>query len=352
MSETSARASRFAFALGSLARNGLIGARVGVALVATGVTGVTARGVDDAAVAGLADRGVGCEGKGVDGDAEGVGRTTGPENGGVTGRTGVAANGRAGDAGATVGAAGRSVDAGFAAEGGAPPGTEGTVTGPRGAKGAGPVGGCAVAGRAGGAAVGAGRMNGGAAGRGALAGGSALDAGDENAPSGVWDDAAAGPAAAATGRELVGAPATLCDPIAGVTLGTTSDCGGAATVDAAVAAAIGAGVALGAGVAVAGAVGDDVGAGADAFAGRASDTEDTGGALREATGGTGCGFELARSPASLDDRLIVMTPPQTEQRARTAAAGTLSGSTRKTDRHSGQTTFIPALPWPLRSRGR
>lgn len=33
---------------------------------------------------------------------------------------------------------------------------------------------------------------------------------------------------------------------------------------------------------------------------------------------------------------IVMTPPHTEHRARTPMADTLSGSTRKTDRHSGQ----------------
>jgi hypothetical protein len=35
-----------------------------------------------------------------------------------------------------------------------------------------------------------------------------------------------------------------------------------------------------------------------------------------------------------------MTPPQTEQRARTPVAGTLAGSTRKMERHSGQVTFI------------
>jgi hypothetical protein len=35
----------------------------------------------------------------------------------------------------------------------------------------------------------------------------------------------------------------------------------------------------------------------------------------------------------------VMTPPHTEQRARMPAAGTLAGSTRNTDLHSGQETF-------------
>ena len=35
----------------------------------------------------------------------------------------------------------------------------------------------------------------------------------------------------------------------------------------------------------------------------------------------------------------MMTPPQTEQRARTPVAGILVGSTRNTERHSGQETF-------------
>jgi hypothetical protein len=43
----------------------------------------------------------------------------------------------------------------------------------------------------------------------------------------------------------------------------------------------------------------------------------------------------------------VMTPPQTEQRARTPSGGTLDGSTRKTDLHSGQETFT-SPPVPLR----
>lgn len=43
---------------------------------------------------------------------------------------------------------------------------------------------------------------------------------------------------------------------------------------------------------------------------------------------------------------IVMTPPQTLQRARTPAAGIFAGSTRKTERHSGQETFISDLRSP------
>jgi hypothetical protein len=44
---------------------------------------------------------------------------------------------------------------------------------------------------------------------------------------------------------------------------------------------------------------------------------------------------------------MAMTPPQTEQRARTPTVGTLDGSTRNTDRHSGHETFTtppPRLP--------
>src|SRR5437762_2936647 len=36
---------------------------------------------------------------------------------------------------------------------------------------------------------------------------------------------------------------------------------------------------------------------------------------------------------------IEITPPHTEQRARTMVEGTLAGSTRNTERHSGQETF-------------
>ncbi|HYB41746.1 MAG TPA: hypothetical protein VEL75_08260 [Candidatus Methylomirabilis sp.] len=39
---------------------------------------------------------------------------------------------------------------------------------------------------------------------------------------------------------------------------------------------------------------------------------------------------------------IAITPPQTEQRARMPLIGTLAGSTRKIDPHSGQVTFMRA----------
>jgi hypothetical protein len=47
---------------------------------------------------------------------------------------------------------------------------------------------------------------------------------------------------------------------------------------------------------------------------------------------------------------MAITPPHTEQRARTPVAGTFAGSTRKTDRQSGQETVIaPALRSGARS---
>ncbi|MCX5762060.1 MAG: hypothetical protein NTW72_11270 [Gemmatimonadetes bacterium] len=48
---------------------------------------------------------------------------------------------------------------------------------------------------------------------------------------------------------------------------------------------------------------------------------------------------------------IEMTPPHTEQRARTPTVGTFEGSTRKTDRQSGHETFTAAPPqrWPRRA---
>lgn len=54
-----------------------------------------------------------------------------------------------------------------------------------------------------------------------------------------------------------------------------------------------------------------------------------------------CGAaEFDENSSSMDAPAVtVMTPPHTEQRARTVVAGTLAGSTRKTERHSGQETF-------------
>jgi hypothetical protein len=48
----------------------------------------------------------------------------------------------------------------------------------------------------------------------------------------------------------------------------------------------------------------------------------------------------AKSDRASVDAAITIIPPQTEQRALTAADGILAGSTRNTERHSGQVTFI------------
>jgi hypothetical protein len=77
-----------------------------------------------------------------------------------------------------------------------------------------------------------------------------------------------------------------------------------------------------------------------------------------ARGGGGCGREAGRvavgpamrpSPKSFSIAPpcpIVITPPHTLHRARTPAVGIFAGSTRKTDRHSGQDTFIALLRSP------
>ncbi len=52
----------------------------------------------------------------------------------------------------------------------------------------------------------------------------------------------------------------------------------------------------------------------------------------------------ANSARASSPPAIVITPPHTEQRARTLADGTFDGSTRKIDRHSGQETFMTSPP--------
>ena len=206
MSETRARASRFALAFGSLARKGLIGARVGVALG----TVAPARGVGEPDTAASED-GVGrAVGKALErGAAEGVARTAGPENGGVTGRArgaealaaslpdvgalelALAGVGRAnGDAAGpsevldvalvAADAAGRANGAGAAPD---------WANGARDAETGGAIGGL-DAGRT--PAGGAGRMNGGAAGRGGWAAAAADDVDGEEAAEPTGPDAADG----------------------------------------------------------------------------------------------------------------------------------------------------------------
>jgi hypothetical protein len=59
---------------------------------------------------------------------------------------------------------------------------------------------------------------------------------------------------------------------------------------------------------------------------------------------TGCG--AAKSSSIRPRSPIAITPPHTEQRARTPASGIFAGSTRKMDPHSGQTTFIARFSFP------
>src|ERR1051325_2884916 len=63
---------------------------------------------------------------------------------------------------------------------------------------------------------------------------------------------------------------------------------------------------------------------------------------------TGVGLDAAtagvNSSAAAPSDITVMTPPHTEQRARTEPPTTFAGSTRNTDPHSGQLTFIDRAP--------
>jgi hypothetical protein len=59
------------------------------------------------------------------------------------------------------------------------------------------------------------------------------------------------------------------------------------------------------------------------------------------TAATGVRLGVRNEPVPPD---TTMMPPQTEQRARTPVAGTLAGSTRNTDRQSGQETVIALSP--------
>ena len=196
----------------------------------------------------------------------------------------------------------------------------GAAEGPRGANGAGALIGGAPVGREepveGGAA---GRMNGGAAGRGppAIAGAAFAGGTFEGAL-----DGATGTGGGTLGRDA-GVVAGVVSGAGDVAPGGTAGC--VAPPDEA---PVSAGV-LGS---------DDTGVGVRAATGDA-----------EGTAGSG---DAARSAPSCAFRVMEMTPPQTEHRARTLAAGSLSGSTRKTERHSGQTTFIPSLRSSRRSTDR
>jgi hypothetical protein len=57
---------------------------------------------------------------------------------------------------------------------------------------------------------------------------------------------------------------------------------------------------------------------------------------------TGVRAGVRSAPVPPDTTMI---PPHTEQRARTPVAGTLAGSTRNTERQSGQLTVIAMSPY-------
>ena len=85
-----------------------------------------------------------------------------------------------------------------------------------------------------------------------------------------------------------------------------------------------------------GAAGLGVGA---TIAGAGADVIDAGAAAAWCFGGPNSSSTEVPAPT-------VITPPHTEQRARTPEAGIFPGSTRKTDRHSGHETFTYFLPSP------
>ena len=63
----------------------------------------------------------------------------------------------------------------------------------------------------------------------------------------------------------------------------------------------------------------------------------------DATGGRwrgGVGADAVKSSSMRPRSPIAITPPHTEHRARTPASGILAGSTRNTELHSGQVTFM------------
>ena len=122
--------------------------------------------------------------------------------------------------------------------------------------------------------------------------------------------------------------------------------GGAGGVNAGVTtAALGSGSGGGTGASTGIGAGSGSGSGSNSCAGgsgAASAADSNIGAGTIATGG-GINATLGRAIASAaspnSGAETAMTPPHTEQRARTPPIGTLAGSTRNTDRQSGQVTF-------------
>ena len=159
---------------------------------------------------------------------------------------------------------------------------------------------------------------------------------------------AAGPPIAGAGRGPDGAPGALkagAGGRAGSALGGSGGDSACSSRGGAEAIAVGAmtGVRVRAGSS---AVGGDCGDG-----GIASDLAGAGATARGAAARGGKAparsaraFEGANSSSEVVAGAMVITPPHTEHRARTDTAGILAGSTRNTDRHSGQETFTRYPP--------
>ena len=194
-------------------------------------------------------------------------------------------------------------------------------------------------------------MNGGAAGRGGLVGAddAGAGAGAVAGRAGGTVGADAGAATEAGGRDAP--PPMPVDDNAGVRRGTTNPCPDVPTEEAAGAADA---APADEADAVESAESADSATPDGAVAPRGSFAPVRGwgagaGAIDRGAGakvleGVGRDAGAANSGCASALRAMVITPPQTEQRARTLAAGTLSGSTRKIERHSGHTTFMPSLP--------
>jgi hypothetical protein len=164
----------------------------------------------------------------------------------------------------------------------------------------------------------------GAADAGEIGGGATTAADNAGVIAGVGRAGAASEASAGVGR--VGCWGTIGGAIAGV---------GRAGVTAAIAD----------GIAGVGRAGVDGMVGCAMGVGRVTGRASTG--VGEPGGGVATDGEKVDAPNSSPSRSpasIVMTAPQTEQRARTLDVGTRAGSTRNTDRHSGQATFMQDLP--------
>ena len=75
--------------------------------------------------------------------------------------------------------------------------------------------------------------------------------------------------------------------------------------------------------------------------GRGGSGADTDGRWRDGVAADcDAGVDAVKSSSMRPRSPMPITPPQTEQRARTPASGIFAGSTRKTELHSGQVTFM------------